>query len=63
MSSQMLLYAKYLLYTGELFDFDKRLAEINAVTLAEVNEYLRNTDIENYSSAVVARKSKHSPKN
>ena len=63
MSSQMLLYAKYLLYTGELFDFDKRLAEINAVTLAEVNEYLRNTDIESYSSAVVARKSKHSPKN
>ena len=56
MATQMLLYAKYLLYTGELFDFDKRLAEINAVTLDDVNDYVRTIDTEHYSSATVARK-------
>ncbi len=55
-ASQMLLHAKYLLYTGKAFDFEKRLASINGVTCEEVNDYVANVlDIENYSSAIVGR--------
>ncbi len=35
-SSQMLLYGKQMLYTGEVYDFEKRMAEISALTREDV---------------------------
>lgn len=35
-SSQMLLYGKQLLYTGETYDFEKRMSEISALTRGDV---------------------------
>ena len=37
-SSQMLLYGKQLLYRNEVYDFEKRMAEISALTRADVME-------------------------
>ena len=37
-SSQMLLYGKELIYTGNIYDFEKRIADITAVTLDDVME-------------------------
>ncbi len=39
-TSQMLLYGKYLLYFDKLFDFDKKLAEINGMTYQKALEVL-----------------------
>ena len=35
-SSQMLLYGKYMLFTNEAYDFEKRMAEIAAVTQEDI---------------------------
>lgn len=35
-SAQMLLYGKHLLYTGKVYDFEKRMAEISALTRDDV---------------------------
>ncbi|MGN0822503.1 MAG: M16 family metallopeptidase [Candidatus Gallimonas sp.] len=35
-SSQMLLYGKHLLYTGKVYDFETRMAEISALTREDV---------------------------
>ena len=34
-NSQMLLYGKYMLYFDQVFDFDKKLEAINAMTLED----------------------------
>ncbi len=53
-SSQMLVYGKELLYSGKVFDFEDRIAKLNAVTLADVNEAIDyNFDCKYRASAVV----------
>lgn len=41
-SSQMLLYGKQMLYRGEVYDFEKRMAEISALTRYDVAEAIGN---------------------
>lgn len=50
-SSQMLLYGKELLYTGEIYDFEKRMREISALTRDDVLRVSKNID---FSRAAVA---------
>lgn len=50
-SSQMLLYGKELLYTGEIYDFEKRMREISALTWDDVLRVSKNID---FSRAAVA---------
>lgn len=53
-SSQMLLYGKELLYANKVFDFEDRVAKLNAVTLGDVNEAIEyNFDTKYMASAVV----------
>lgn len=40
-ASQMLLYGKCLIFTDKEFDFDKRLRDIEAVTIEEVNALIK----------------------
>lgn len=55
-SSQMLLYAKYLLYTGKVFSFEERIRNINAVTLDSLNAFIRErVDFTRYAKALVAK--------
>ena len=51
-SSQMLLYGKQLLYTGEVYDFEKRMAEISALSRDDVMQAIR--DNFDFSRASVA---------
>ena len=55
-SSQMLLYGKYLLNTGKVFDIDAKLSVVNALGIDEVNELLSKLDFSLYSAAVVGKK-------
>ena len=41
-SSQMLLYGKQLLYTGEVYDFEKRMADISALSRDDVMQAIKN---------------------
>ncbi len=41
-SAQMLLYGKHLLYTGGVYDFEQRMAEISSLTREDVLEALSN---------------------
>lgn len=53
-SSQMLLYGKELLYANKVFDFEDRVAKLNAVTLTDVNEAIEcSFDTKYMASAVV----------
>lgn len=53
-SSQMLLYGKELLYANRVFDFEDRVAKLNAVTLTDVNEAIEcSFDTKYMASAVV----------
>ncbi len=54
-SSQMLLYAKYLLYTGNVFSFEKKIEDINAVTCDKLNAFISAMDLENRSEARVSK--------
>lgn len=42
-SSQMILYGKHMLFKNEPFDFEGKLAAINAVTMDDINELLAVT--------------------
>ena len=55
-SSQMLLYGKYLLNTGKVFDIDAKLSVVNALGIDEVNKLLSKLDFSLYSAAVVGKK-------
>lgn len=55
-SSQMLLYGKYLLNTGKVFDIDAKLSVVNALGIGEVNKLLSKLDFSLYSAAVVGKK-------
>ncbi len=53
-SSQMLLYGKQLLYKNEIYDFEKRMAEIAALTRADMEEAVAgNLDLSNVAVATV----------
>jgi len=53
-SSQMLMYGKELIYSDKLYDFEKRVKELNAVTIADVYEAIEyNFDEKYMASAVV----------
>ncbi len=53
-SSQMLLYGKELIYTGNIYDFEKRISDITAVTFADVLEAIEyNFDATYKATAVV----------
>ncbi len=55
-ASQMLLYAKYLLYTGEVFNFEDRINGINSVTLEGINGFIKNElNLTDFSEALVAK--------
>lgn len=53
-SSQMLLYGRELIYSGKVYDFEKRVAQLNAVTLNDVYEAIEyNFDPTYKATAVV----------
>lgn len=55
-SSQMLLYGKELLYSGRLYDFEERVAKVNAVTKDDVYEAIENNfDSSNMAASVVGK--------
>lgn len=54
-ASQMLLYGKYLLNTGKVFDAEKKLAAVGALDKNAVNELLDALDFSAYSVAVVGK--------
>ena len=55
-SSQMILYGKYLLFTGKVFDPKAKMKKINSITKSEVDGLLRDLDFENFSAAAVSKK-------
>lgn len=40
-ASQMLLYGKYLMYSGKKFDFEEKIRRIDALTLKDVNDVIK----------------------
>ena len=55
-SSQMLLYGKQLLYKNEVYDFEKRMSEISALTRENIMEAIaRNFDFEKISVSSVGK--------
>lgn len=58
-SSQMLLYGKEVMYSGKLYDFEERVAKVNAVTMDDVNEAIEiNFDKSRMAAAVVGKTDK-----
>lgn len=58
-SSQMLLYGKELMYSGKLYDFEERIARVNAVTMDDVFEAIDNNfDSSRMAAAVVGKTDK-----
>ena len=58
-SSQMLLYGKEVMYSGKLYDFEDRIAKVNAVTMDDVNEAIEiNFDKSRMAAAVVGKTDK-----
>ena len=52
----MLLYGKELLYSGRLYDFEKRIAEVNAVSMDDINEAIDfNFNLNSAAAAVVGK--------
>jgi len=53
-SAQMLLYGRELIYSGEVYDFEKRISQLNAVTINDVYEAIEyNFDPTYRATAVV----------
>lgn len=53
-SSQMLLYGRELIYSGRVYDFERRVGELNGVTLADVCEAIEyNFDTKYMATAIV----------
>ena len=58
-SSQMLLYGKELIYSGNIYDFEERVNKINSVTLDDVFEAIEYNFDETYkATALVGRADK-----
>ncbi len=49
------LFAKHYLLTGELYDFENRLKQIEEVTIEDVNRVIKTFDVTNMATAVVGR--------
>ena len=49
----MLLYGKELIYTGRIYDFEKRIQDITAVTLNDVYEAIEYNFDEKYKATAV----------
>lgn len=54
-SSQMLLYARYLLMQGKLFDFEEKINKFESIKLEDVNELIRWFDFDKFSLSLVGR--------
>ncbi|MGN0804242.1 MAG: M16 family metallopeptidase [Candidatus Coproplasma sp.] len=52
-SSQMLLYGRELMYSGKVYDFEKRVSDLNAVTLADVCEAIEYNFDERYKATAL----------
>ena len=52
-NSQMLLYGKYMLNNGKVFDFDEKLAKINGMTYEQTRVALENMFDENKMSVAL----------
>ncbi|MBQ7339247.1 MAG: insulinase family protein [Clostridia bacterium] len=58
-ASQMLLYARNLLYLDRQFDFKKRIAQIESVTFEDVNEIIKEIfKVDNLSVSTVGKSDK-----
>ncbi len=56
-ASQMLLYGKYLLFLEQEYDYAKRIAEIESVSIDDVNTAIQGSfDVENSATATVGNK-------
>lgn len=54
-SSQMLLYGRYLMNTGEVFDMDKKQASVISLEKSEVSELISELDFSSYSASIVGK--------
>ncbi len=54
-ASQMLLYGKYLLNTGKVFDVEAKLAAVDALEKNTVSELLSSLDFSSYSVSAVGK--------
>lgn len=54
-SAQMLLYGRYLLGTGKVFDQEAKLQSINSLSIDETNDLARSFDFESFSAAIVGK--------
>ncbi len=54
-SSQMLLYARYLLMQGKLFDFEEKINKFESIKLEDVNDLIRWFDFDKFSLSLVGR--------
>jgi predicted Zn-dependent peptidase len=59
-SSQMLLYGKELLYSGKIYDFEKRIGDIEAVTLDNVYEVI-DSSFQESNKAIAVVGNVHKP--
>jgi predicted Zn-dependent peptidase len=55
-SSQMLLYGKELLYSGNIYNFEERVAKINSITLDDVYEAIQYNFDETYKASAIVGK-------
>ena len=54
-AAQMMLYGRYLLMTGKVFDTEGKLKAIENMTIESVNDAARSFDSENYAFSAVAK--------
>ncbi len=54
-SSQMILYGKYLLFTGKIFDPKAKLDGIGSLKRTEINDLLSTLDFDNFAFAAVGK--------
>lgn len=54
-SAQMLLYGRYLLGTGKVFDQEQKLKSIDLLSIDEVNDLARSFDFDTYSASIVGK--------
>ena len=55
-ASQMLLYAKYLLYKNEIFSFENKLKAVNSITRESLNRFIKEeVDFDRFSESLVAK--------
>ena len=54
-ASQMMLFGKYLLFTGKLFDFENEVYRIENITHKKVNELVDKINFDKFSLALVGK--------